>query len=323
MDLCRRLLRERSFRLLFFTSTLIVFYIVWHNHEVPLQYNDAQLSRFGLIPRNIWQCFDPSQTGHALYHTLGESIQSWIVHNPDFKHTLVSDEGANEFVAQHYHSQSRTRSTFDNIELPVLRADLLRYMLIESEGGYYGDVDTTLHKPIRQWTPAEYRDRARFLVGLEYDQLENPGPSHGFKQHISFAQWTFAATPGHPILTKVIDKVVNRLHDLAKKQGTTIAAIEVSDQDVGSVTGPAIWTLAVFEGMSEAIETDVSWENVTGIREPRLFGDILLMPVDAFGTGQAHSGASQDIVEGTYVRHHWKMSWRHLNEDGSFKPGTA
>lgn len=314
MDLRRRLLRGRFLHLLSFTAILIFFSILWHNHH-------AQLSRSDPIPENIWQSFDPMKRSNPLYQTLGESIQSWIIHNPDFKYTLVSDEGANEFVAQHY--QSRTRSTFDEIKIPVLQADLLRYILIESEGGYYGDVDTTLHKPIRQWIPAEYRDRARFLVGIEYDQLDNPAPSHGFKQHISFAQWTFAATKGHPILTKVIEKVVHTLHDLAKKQKTTIAAIEVPDQDVGSVTGPAIWTLAVFEGLSEATGTYVSWENVTGIREPRLFGDILLMPVDAFGTGQAHSGASQDIVEGTYVRHHWRMSWRHLNDDGSFKPGTA
>lgn len=262
-------------------------------------------------------------TSHPLYQRLGESVQSWIINDPDFRYTLFSDAGANGFVTQHYPTQSHTHSTFFEINTPVLRADLLRYMLIESEGGYYGDVDTTLHKPIKHWIPTDYRDRARFVVGIEYDQLEDAEPSHGFKERISFAQWTFAARKGHPILTKVIEKVVNAIHSFAKEQGRTVATMEVPDQFVGRVTGPGIWTLAVFEGMSEAMGTSISWENITGITEPRLFGDILLMPVDAFGTGQPHSGASQDIVESTCVRHQWKMSWRHLNEDGSVKPGTA
>ncbi len=127
MDLRRRLLRGRFLHLLSFTAILTFFSILWHNH-------DAQLSRPDPIPENIWQIFDPTKRSNPLYQTLRESIQSWIIHNPDFKYTLVSDEGANEFVAQHYHSQSRTRSTFDEINIPVLQADLLRYILIKSEG---------------------------------------------------------------------------------------------------------------------------------------------------------------------------------------------
>ena len=195
-------------------------------------------------------------------------------------------------------------------------------MVIASKGGYYGDVDTTLYKSIPEWIPAKYREQVRFVVGIEYDQRDNAKPSHGFSEHISFAQWTFGASKGHPILMAVVENVVSALRDFARKKGTTVeglTALDVPDHSVGDLTGPQVWTNAVFEGMSKATGSDVTWKNVTGIVEPKLFGDILLLPVDAFGTGQPHSGARQDIGEGTFVRHQWKMSWRDLNPDGSMK----
>lgn len=215
MALHRKLPRGRLSRIIPITIIIIFLCInnFWHRHTV-------QKSRSELddIPNDIWQCFDPKNTDHPLQRRLGESVQSWIVNNPDFKYTLVSDAGADDFVRNRYRSSSRVKSTFFDLNVAVFRADLLRYMLIESEGGYYSDVDTTLYKSIKQWIPVEYRDRAKFVVGIEYDQLENSEPSHGFEDHISFAQWTFAASKGHPILTKVIDKVVNALHDLAKSK---------------------------------------------------------------------------------------------------------
>lgn len=276
------------------------------------------------IPKNIFQLLfhsGPTQKSHPLHQRLGESVQSWVQNNPEFSYTLLNNDGANEFAAQQYASQPHVLSTFLNIRIPVLRADLFRYLIIASRGGCSGDVDTTLYKSIMDWIPHGYRDRVKFVVGIEYDQLDNPTPSHGFSEHISFAQWTFAASKGHPILTTVIDTVVDALHDFADKKGTTVAALNVPEQSVGLLTGPQVWTNAVFEGMSKAIGEEVTWENVTGIVEPRLFGDILLLPVDAFGTGQPHSGASQEIIDTTYVRHQWRMSWRDLNEDGSMKAG--
>ena len=242
-------------------------------------------------------------------------MQSWVQNNPGFTYTLFNNDGANNFAAEHYASQPHILSSFLGIRDPVLRAYLFRYMVVASEGGYYGDVDTTLYKSVMDWIPIEYRDRVRFVVGIESNQLDNPTPSHGSSEHTSFAQWTFAASKGHPILTTVVDKVVDALYDFAKEKGTTVAALDVPENPVGLLTGPQIWTNAVFEGLSQAVGEEVTWENVTEIVEPRLFGDILLLPVDAFGTGKPHSGASQDITDITYVRHQWKMSWRDLTED--------
>ena len=48
------------------------------------------------------------------------------------------------------------------------------------------------------------------------------------------------------------------------------------------------------EAMSEGTGTEISYLNITGMTEPRLFGDVLVLPIDGFGAGQPHS---KDLFE--------------------------
>lgn len=313
-------LRRSQRKWLLCLFALLVLLLTWLRNPSYQRHPYPLAQTLDPIPSQIFQLLFHS--GSALDNRLGESVQSWVQNNPGFTYTLLNNDAANDFATQNYANHPNILSTFLNIRTTVLRADLCRYMVIASKGGYYGDVDTTLYKSIPEWIPAKYREQVRFVVGIEYDQRDNAKPSHGFSEHISFAQWTFGASKGHPILMAVVENVVSALRDFARKKGTTVeglTALDVPDHSVGDLTGPQVWTNAVFEGMSKATGSDVTWKNVTGIVEPKLFGDILLLPVDAFGTGQPHSGARQDIGEGTFVRHQWKMSWRDLNPDGSMK----
>lgn len=224
---------------------------------------------------------------------------------------LVSSQGADDFVKKHYSGRPRILRTFQDLRFPIFRADLLRYMLLEIEGGIYTDVDTTALKPIRDWIPPRFQQKTRAVVGIEYDQLNEKHPSHGFGERMSFCQWTLAASPGHSMMKRIVEAVVQALHDIAHEAGSTISALEVPDDQVGSVTGPGIWTRVVFESLSATTNTIVTHANITGLQEPTLFGDILILPIDGFGTGQPHSGSNPDNADSALVRHQWKMSWRH------------
>lgn len=50
---------------------------------------------------------------------------------------------------------------------------------------------------------------------------------------------------------------------------------------------------------------------VTG---PRLYGDVVILPVDAFGMGQMHSNSTHDgaIPDAALLRHRFRGSWRAL-----------
>ncbi len=206
------------------------------------------------IPRNLWQVF----LGYSPFERLGESVQSWILANQDYSYVLLSNDGATSFVHECYSDRPKVLHTFMDIGYPIFRADLLRYMLLESKGGIYSDVDTTALKPIREWIPPQYQSQTRAVVGIEYDQLDASSTSHGFMERLSFCQWTLVATSGHPMMTRIVERVVEALQDLARQKGVHLSKLEVPDDQVGSITGPGIWTDVVLESLSAATRTKVT-----------------------------------------------------------------
>ena len=237
-------------------------------------------------------------------------VDTWISQNQDYAYTLVSDEGGNAFAREHYADRPEILDPFLELRFPVFRSDLLRYMILESEGGVYSDLDTAARKPVRDWLSGDLKSRVHAIVGVEYDQLDGE-PWYGMTERIQFCQWTMAASRGHPIMQKIVKEVVKALHEMALRHNTSIAELKPPDEEVVEVTGPVIWTRAIMEVMSEVTGTTMSYLNITGMREPRLFGDVLVLPIDGFGTGQPHSNSNTDDTGDPYVRHMWKGSWKH------------
>lgn len=55
----------------------------------------------------------------------------------------------------------------------------------------------------------------------------------------------------------------------------------------------------------------LDYRNVSALKQPTLFGDILILPIDRFGTGQPHSGSLKGgKAEAALVEHSFSMSWR-------------
>ncbi|CAF9910111.1 MAG: hypothetical protein HETSPECPRED_009614 [Heterodermia speciosa] len=259
------------------------------------------------IPPKIWQIF----FGYSPLSDFSDPLQTWISKNQDHSYTLVSNDGGNDFVRKHYATRPDILSPFLELRFPILRSDFLRYLLLESEGGVYTDLDTACTKPVRDWVPEGLRSQTRAIVGIEYDQRDDE-PYVGMSgTRMQFCQWTMAASKGHPLMSKVANSVVESLHMLARRHGKSIRDLEPSDDEVVEVTGPVIWTRAVMESLSEATGTSMSYVNMTGLKEPTLFGDILVLPIDGFGAGQPHSGSTREGDADAYARHLFKGSWKH------------
>ena len=56
----------------------------------------------------------------------------------------MSNKGVDEFARKHYANRPDILEPFIQLKFHVLRSDLLRYMIIESEGGIYSDLDTVV-----------------------------------------------------------------------------------------------------------------------------------------------------------------------------------
>lgn len=88
-------------------------------------------------------------------------MQTWKTHNvpehwesspasvkrlmPDWKYVLLSDKDNRNFIKKYFPDYLKV---YDNLEYPIMRADLIRYAFLYIYGGVYMDLDIELTKPI-------------------------------------------------------------------------------------------------------------------------------------------------------------------------------
>ena len=75
-------------------------------------------------------------------------------------------------------------------------------------------------------------------------------------------------------------------------------------------TGPGIFAKTIYEALSISSNTTVSPSNLTSMTEPRLFGDILILPITSFAAGVGHSNAGQITDKEALVQHLFAGSWK-------------
>jgi hypothetical protein len=64
---------------------------------------------------------------------------------------------------------------------------------------------------------------------------------------------------------------------------------------------------------------NVTWETFHDQREPKLYGDVLILPINGFAANQKHSHAGDPAYGEPYVSHHFGRSW--YNPDNAGGPG--
>lgn len=303
-------------------ALLVFVFVAWHYHP---QYDWARPSATASlpqdvspIPRKIWQIWF-KQTGASnryVAHPELRNTASWIGMNPDHKYTLVGRQWGDDFVREHFAGDKALVDTYLALQNHGLKSDLLRYLLLYTEGGVYTDIDTVALQPVERWVPAGRRLRAaaHAVVGIEFDRLDGPAWAD-IPHDLQFCQWTIAAAPGHAVFRAMADRALASLRALAAAQGGgPVASLgPVSSFDTMNSTGPAAWTDVVFDHIRRADPAITSLRNLSGLSEPRLYGDILVLPINGFGMGQVHSGSTNDgsIPDAALLKHLFSGSWRH------------
>ena len=260
------------------------------------------------FPLKIWQTAKSAVS--ALDIDTQWIIQTWIEQNPKHRYELVTDGSGEVLIEQAFRQKPEIIRDFLALQDPVLRADILRYLVLYAHGGIYTDLDTVCLKPFSSWIPAAFKDRANLIVGIEGDSLGGPR-IEGFSHDVGLGQWTLAAKPGHFLLMRVIERVLSRLQMLAEKQNSTISTLQPSYMDVIDTTGPGVFTECIYQDLSIITGTNVSSSNLTGLTEPRLIGDVLILPVTSFAPGLPHSNAKGVEDESALVQHLFAGSWKH------------
>ena len=268
-----------------------------------------------LISPKIWQIMLPRNSSEEPFVIdPGELVDttSWLAKNPDHAYKLITSGWADTFVSERYASSERIRRAFQSLRNPGLKSDLLRYLVLSAEGGVYTDVDTLALKRIDDWVPSALHHRVRLVVGIEFDRLDGSRWAD-IPHELQFCQWTIAAAPDHPVFPSMVSRALDSLDDMARRHNATSPGqLSPSSFEVMNSTGPAAWTDVVFRHIQLADPAITTLRNLSAMAEPTLYGDILVLPIDGFGMGQAHSNSTSDgsIPDSALVKHNFRGSWR-------------
>ena len=139
----------KSNRLLFIYSIITTFFclrfihVAKHNSEVCVAQSHGFIDNISLpstqFPRKIWQT---SRTGPAgLEADDRKAIQSWVKINQKHRYEIVTQHSAESYVRDKFPHRPDIAETFVDLQDPILRADLIRYLVLLGDGGVYSDLD--------------------------------------------------------------------------------------------------------------------------------------------------------------------------------------
>lgn len=260
------------------------------------------------IPDKVWH----SAKTDDISENQRKWVNSWSSTTPECRQELLTDRSGEAFVRAYYQeTRPDIVEVIETLSIPILRADLLRYLIVLAEGGYWSDLDVTLEKPLSDWVPTEYKDQnIDMIVGLEFD-FAYRGPEAEVASQ--FCNWVFAAQPSSRNLLVIVNAVINKLKEIAKTNNVSISGITLEMlKDVVNVTGPKIMTIAILQSLGQLLNRTVDDRDFSGIKHPKMVGDVLIMPGVSFAAAQNGFPADQGDV---LVTHHYEGSWKQADAE--------
>lgn len=199
--------------------------------------------------------------------------------------------------------------TYLDLKIPILKADLLRYLLLYQDGGIWNDLDVFCGStPIAEWIPEEFRKEAALVVGLEFDVGIDLGWSKTFVRQ--FATWTMMAKPKSPHLLYVIEDILQAIDEKARDNEVPISELRFDMiGDVVDLTGPRRFTNGIYKSLSTMLNETIDQGNVTHVMEPKMIGDVLVLPGYSFASG-SNRYEKNFTVPLPLVVHHYAGSWK-------------
>ncbi|EME43972.1 glycosyltransferase family 32 protein [Dothistroma septosporum NZE10] len=263
------------------------------------------------FPRKVWQTWkvDPMRFEERDHNT----AQTWIIKNPDYRYEVLTDQNDLAYVETHFGPEGLNRPDivfmYKELTARIIKADLLRYMIMYVEGGIYTDIDVEALKPANHFIPQRWNEKdVDMVIGVEIDQPEfKDHPVLGSKS-MSFCQWTFMTKPRLPVMLALIENIMLWLRGVAQEQNKPISQIELDFDQVISGTGPSAFTKAILADMSKNSGRTISWDEFHDLNESKLVGGVLVLTVEAFAAGQGHSDSGTHEGRQALVRHHYHAS---------------
>lgn len=264
------------------------------------------------FPRKIWQSWrlDPLNFEERDLVT----AKTWTAKNPNYRYEVLTDNNDLTYLEEWFGAGTAINRPdivdfYHKINATIIKADMLRYLIMYAEGGIYADIDVEALKPISRFIPERYEEKdIQMVISVEIDEPEfNNHPILGKKSQ-SFCQWTFMSKPRHPVMLKLVENIMKWLKEISHKQKCHISEVMLDFDQVIAGTGPSAFTLAILEYMSKQKGKKVTWDHFHQLYESKLDSGILVLDVEAFAAGQGHSDSGNHNSRGALVKHHYHAS---------------
>ena len=183
--------------------------------------------------------------------------------NPSWHYFLYDDADIESFIEKYY--GDTILSFFNRIspEYGAAKADFFRYLVIYRLGGVYLDIKSSMDKPLSDIL----LDSDAYVLSY-WDNLQGQG--HEAYGHYPFLpeyiergeilQWYLIASPGHPLLRKVIATMLSHIDQYNPYVNG------VGWTGTVTTTGPVMYTKVLYDALNDGPLTDapVRWVNIIG-----------------------------------------------------------
>ena len=244
-------------------------------------------------------------------------MKTWMDLNEGWKHKLLTDELIAGYVAEHFHARNPDiEETFLQAKDFVLQLDLIKYMVLWAEGGVYSDLDVACVKPVREWVPERFIDKAGIVLGVQVEQMaEGDGDA---EEEFRLADWTIMSKPNQPFLWFLYQRFTENIKHLAAEQ--VVLGSNKRPYNVSDVTGRNALTQAFLAYATSVTATKVTVDNFTEVAEPTLFGEVLVLPVQAFASSHRNRRELVHHYEaGSWKSEPWDKVQPSVNEEQMMK----
>lgn len=269
------------------------------------------------FPKKIWQSWKDDPLHFERKHA--DVARSWTdqERNPDYRYEVLTDGNEMQYVEEHFGLTGFNRPDivdfFRDVKDSIVKADLLRYLIMYAEGGLWADIDVEALKPMSKFIPPRYDQKdIDMVIGVEIDEPD------WWEHHIlgpkcrSFCQWTFMCKPQQPVMMRLVENIMTWLGAVAKNQTVPISEVHLDFDQIISGTGPSAFTEAILAEMNilaqKNHEKEVKWDDFHDISESKVVSRVLVLTVEAFAAGQGHSESGTHDSKTALVRHNYHAS---------------
>lgn len=272
------------------------------------------------IPKKIWYKLGAK----GLSHDATQWTATCMEKNPTWAVEFMTDDTANAWVQKTFADRPDIVESYLALQIPIIKADWLRYLLLYAEGGMWSDLDVSCNSPIDTWIPAQYKNNVSMVVGWEFDTAWGDLPKEDAIHEL--ATWTVLAKPGSPHLLTAVEGLLQGIQDVARENSVDVAGITATPPMMGDIVtfcGPRRMTRSIFQSLQRTLNlSDDAFRAVQTSTwfalEPKLVGDVLILPGYSFAR-------SMNVYDETFtgslppplVEHHYAGSWKN-DKGGEF-----